>query len=346
MIVAWTQIKIEELGKCVVRVECSNCGCHYHYTLIRIGVGSAMALYSIGLEYATRSAQEQATDDMNRRLETEAELVPCPRCQWINESLIDGYRRGRYRSAASAAKVFAFIGFCSLAIFALIFFTDPAAARPAVAFFLLGGTALFWLSALAIVGLGRFLRNQIQPNRYFPQPPKLPPGVPTAHLLNADGGEPAPVSSQVLQKQDNHTWIHFRIGNDYMPTLCCDCLRGATDEQGYQAHLTSTMHLIIPRCSHCTQRVRGTYWRAWFKYLASGLVLISAVGGLMMLNSHDPWIVVVIGFATTMGLAYYLAARAIRPVKVRTCDLTRGVVALRFRNREYAGAVAKHLSTL
>lgn len=347
MFVHWSKhINIEELGRRIVSVECSNCGCEYYYTLIRIGTGSATAHYSIGVEKATRAARKQAREDLNRRLESEAELVPCPKCFWVNDELIQGYRLGRYRSAGTYAAVFAFFGACIPLVYAWHYYTDPAAARTTLTYYLLGGTALFWLIALAIVGVRRFLRSLIQPNRYFPEPPRLPPGVPTAHLLDAGSGELVPVNSQVPEDAANRRWIDFRIGNDYIPMVCCDCLQEATDGQGHTSQLTSTMHLIIPRCQLCAQLARGMYWRTWFVFTASSLVLIGAAAAWMKLNSPELWIVAGGVLAILMGLAFYLAARAIRPVKVKICDKARGIAALRFRNREYASVVAKHLSTL
>ena len=223
MFVQWTHINVEELGKCSVRVECTNCGCQYYYTLIRICVRSTRVLYSIGAESATRSAREKAIEELDRRLESEAELVPCPKCHWINESLIEGYRRACYRSAGAFAKVFAFIGVCILLVYAYWYYADPAGARTVLANFFVAAPALFWLIALAMVGLGRYLRGQIQPNRYFPQPPKLParrshcppsrPGQRRARsgALASPGGSRQPPLDQFSHRQRLHACVVLRL---------------------------------------------------------------------------------------------------------------------------------------
>ena len=41
-----------------------------------------------------------ARKDLARRLERESEMVPCPKCQWVNEDLIARYRRRKYRPLA------------------------------------------------------------------------------------------------------------------------------------------------------------------------------------------------------------------------------------------------------
>jgi hypothetical protein len=104
MFLFWEKrVDAEQGGGRVVRVECARCGCEYFYKLTRIGKGSRSVPYGVGVARATRSVQEQSKSDLARRLATEAELVPCPKCNWINEDLVQGYRCGRYRSFGSLA---------------------------------------------------------------------------------------------------------------------------------------------------------------------------------------------------------------------------------------------------
>ena len=85
------------VGVRLVEVVCDKCGCEYQYKLARVGSGTAGAPYGIGSARAALSADKQARDNLNRRLAEEAELVPCPKCQWINDELVLAYRQGRYR---------------------------------------------------------------------------------------------------------------------------------------------------------------------------------------------------------------------------------------------------------
>src|SRR5665213_2105223 len=104
MFLFWEKrVDAEQGGGRVVRVECAKCGCEYFYELTRIGTGSRSVPYGIGVARATRSVQEQSKRDLTRRLATEAELVPCPQCNWINDDLVQGYRCGRYRSFGTLA---------------------------------------------------------------------------------------------------------------------------------------------------------------------------------------------------------------------------------------------------
>src|SRR5438105_396547 len=90
-------------GGRVVGVICDHCGCRYYYELTRIGTGANTASYGIGTSRASRKAHEQSERDLQRRLALEAELVPCPQCNWINGELVKGYRLGRYRGVGKFA---------------------------------------------------------------------------------------------------------------------------------------------------------------------------------------------------------------------------------------------------
>src|SRR6185437_12238268 len=43
---------------------------------------------------ATDRSMAGAQRRLAKRLSTEADLVPCPKCHWINSDLVKGYRRG------------------------------------------------------------------------------------------------------------------------------------------------------------------------------------------------------------------------------------------------------------
>jgi hypothetical protein len=95
------------IGSRLVAVQCDKCGCEYSFELARVGSGSAQAPYGIGTKRAARTAEERAQRDLGKRLEHDAELVPCPKCAWINEELVSRYRRGRYRGWTKfAASIF------------------------------------------------------------------------------------------------------------------------------------------------------------------------------------------------------------------------------------------------
>src|SRR5271168_4267520 len=103
-------INAERVGGRIVRVACTRCGCEYFYKFTRIGIGSTQAPYGLGVDRATRKANQKAQKDLDRRLASEAELVPCPKCHWINDDLVVGCRRGSYRKWGDTAALIAAAG--------------------------------------------------------------------------------------------------------------------------------------------------------------------------------------------------------------------------------------------
>jgi hypothetical protein len=87
------------VGRRWEQVACEKCQTTFHYELVRVGVGSGSAPYFIGQDSARDRSAGAAHKDVNKKLEREAELVPCPKCHRVNQSLIRRYRRGirRYR---------------------------------------------------------------------------------------------------------------------------------------------------------------------------------------------------------------------------------------------------------
>lgn len=84
-------------GNRLIAVRCEKCRCEYFFKLACVGAGSAQAPYGIGSKRAARAAQERARRVLEKRLARDTELVPCPRCGWINDDLVSRYRLGRYR---------------------------------------------------------------------------------------------------------------------------------------------------------------------------------------------------------------------------------------------------------
>jgi hypothetical protein len=132
--VAYFQKRVEAalVGQRVVSVECDKCDCRYFYELSRIGTGSGIAPYGVGTASATHSAQEQSQRELSGRLELEAELVPCPRCNWINDELVLGYRRGQYRRVGMFALGVASLGTIGSLICAWFVFSGPPADQGAL----------------------------------------------------------------------------------------------------------------------------------------------------------------------------------------------------------------------
>ena len=79
-------------GQHLKAVVCDKCKAEFFYELSRVGVGKASAPILFKGDAPDR-AGEAAHRDLFKRLDNDAELVPCPQCHWVNEELIRKYRK-------------------------------------------------------------------------------------------------------------------------------------------------------------------------------------------------------------------------------------------------------------
>jgi hypothetical protein len=277
-------------------------------------------------------------------LEQGSELVPCPKCNWINDDLVQGYRRGRFRQLGAFAIGLGFVGTIVFLFVAWMLWIGPPAERAALPYVLIGGVGgSILLSALMLL-FQYWLRTLIRPNRYFPQAPKLPAGTPAAVLEDPTSGELTPHDPGPRSDLAPSDWQEFQIGRDHLPLVCCGCLSPATPERGFKCQLTSTIELRIPRCEDCVWKARRRYLLIWCNAIAIGLLLAFGATLPLGLKTEDFWILMGVSFAISIVLAFLVASVATAPAKVAGRDLARGVAKLRFRNPDYREAVAAHLS--
>lgn len=337
------QIDSAQAGRRVVPVECDNCGCQYFFFLARIGWGSANAPFGIGTSYATRTAEERSQHDLQERLAAEAELVPCPKCHWINAELVQGYRLGRYRHAGWIAAGVAAFGSIGSFVGAWFISIGPAADRGALPYFLFGGPALSVSLALLILLLRNWLRSRIQPNRNFPLAPKLPRGAPPALIRNPATGELQAAHRQTSQFSTGDDWQAFQIGRHELPPICSHCLTDATTEHAYPIPIAAAIELKVPRCAECACAARRAYRQIWCTTATIAALFGSGVSVAFQLESVEFWLLMGTLVLVSMAFAAYLASKMTAPAEIGDVDLTRGIVMLRFRNIEYRSAINRHL---
>jgi hypothetical protein len=321
------------VGVRTVTVRCEKCGCNYCYELARIGTGSALAPYYFGVGSATKLAYRYADRDLQTRLATEGELVPCPQCHWINDHLVRGYRLSRYRWASALAMGMAGCG-TLVSLFAAWFIVlGPPADRRMLPYVLLIGPSVSISVALLMLGARSVLRRLIQPNGRYPQPPRLPPGSPTGITLPDAAGNVPPVKSALKPLADLSTWCVFQIGRDTFPLLCSECLCDTTLKHAYV--IPAQVELPLPRCARCAARAAAAKRRVRFVGLA--LVVLSGIALWMLLPLAVEmlWIVVAAYVLVALATTAYFASAMAAPVSVRTDDASRGVLRLRFRNPQY-----------
>ena len=250
------------VGARIIEVECDKCGCKYFYELVRIGTGAETAPYGIGKSAAIRSSEKQAQADSRNRLSHEAELVPCPKCNWINDDLVEGYRRGRFRSLRTLAIGIGTFGTVGSLIGAWFIWVDPAPDHGALPYFLFAGPAISVSLGIALVLLRKWLRSRIQPNREFPLAPRLPPGSSPALVVDEETGRLRRAQTRDVRYSDNSEWHNFQIGRDRLPPVCCCCLKGAVPGTRVQARCAAgdgTSDPALRRLCAARRATRGAF---------------------------------------------------------------------------------------
>jgi hypothetical protein len=333
------QINAERVGGRMVRVVCTRCGCEFFYKFTRIGKGSSQAPYGLGVDRATRKANEKAQKDLDRRLASEAELVPCPKCNWVNDELVAGFRRGSYRRLGAAAALIAAAGVAIGIVIGFAFgFTAPAVLP----------YALIIPTVLLVIGGGLLLlraglRGRIRPNQDHPLPPKLPPGSPPALLKDPESGKFVLARQEPLLIDAAQDWCDFQIGRHNWPLLCCDCLQPTPLHGGHRLKVTTTLRLTIPRCSDCSQSAERHYRR----FLWNGTLAAIIATAVIVLPFNLDWLefglITAALLIVSLGITIFVARKMTAPARIAGGDRSRGVVRLRFRNADYARAVAARL---
>ncbi len=335
MFVSWKQFTSSSAAKICVGVECERCGCGYFYEMSRIGTGTGTALYGIGQAGASRAAQDSSLTDLQQRLATEAELVPCPNCHWINDELVAGFRRGRYRGLLTSGEIVAIVG-TVISLFCVgIISVGPAADRGAIPYFLVGGIGASISFLLVTLVLQRWLRHRIQPNRDFPLPPRVPPGTPRPLLLDEATGELKSAPAKTAEEPIADAPIEIQIGRHTLPAVCCRCLQDPDSKHSQQVPVLPAVSLEIPLCKACAKAISRRKLLIWAVGTAICFPVMCLGLWLARLQQEEFWIFFAVAcvFAPTFGgIAAHLL---VRPARVKVIDAARGIVRIRFKNSGY-----------
>ena len=336
------QIDSAQLGGRTLCVKCDKCDCEYFYELTRIGKGTGSAPYGLFQGLAKQKADSRAERNLANRLTTEGELVPCPKCHWISDSLIQGYRRVRFRGLTSAA-IAAGVGGTLISLICAWFLSlGPMADQGATPYFLFGGPILSMLLAVGFLLTQRFLRNRIQPNQNFPGPPSsLPIGTPLALLRVPNTDEWIAVEREENGKAIDE-WHVFTIGRQTLPNVCCRCVTPISDDETKPSPYVDH-GLEIPQCMRCTRAIRWKRRAIWFASWSMLLVSIAVFLKMIGFRQEEFWVLLVGGGMIAMAIAARITWVATQVVKFKRGDDERGIVNMKFHNYEFDQLVKEHL---
>lgn len=317
----------------ILSVECAKCSCQYFFRLTRVGTGSAPAPFFLGQSAAADSSADQAKNELDDRLSFEAELVPCPKCHWINEELVEGYRQSQYRRIGPWALGIAFFGSISSWIGAWFVWNGPRIDHKSLPFFLVYLPLLFVVVA-ALMFLGRFAaRRLIQPNASFPMPPRVPEGTPSAMLVNERTNELETVEqpNSGIKKR----FVNFQLGVDSFGPQCCDCLGEAQVGCEYDLPVAGGLELKVPRCDLCAKKTFRSVLGLGLIFM-SLMMLCGAMGCYWMeLDQLGWWFSLILWGIVSYVVSALAAAILCDPVRILKFDMSRGTLRLKFRNPEF-----------
>lgn len=106
-------------GSAVKRVQCENCSTTFVYSVKRMCTGGGMGIAFLDDEGAQQRAQQEAARALKKALDAAIEVVPCPRCGWIQADMKALARRQhlpRLKIAGLALLVLSFIYLILIAI--------------------------------------------------------------------------------------------------------------------------------------------------------------------------------------------------------------------------------------
>jgi len=219
----------------------------------------------------------------------------------------------------------------------------PPADRGAVPYFQIGGPILFMSIGAWMVLYRNWMRNQIQPNREYPLPPGVPPGTPPALIRDESTGQMRPTATEHRDLAATSDWIHFQVGRQMLPWLCCGCLQDADAGQALIVQESGLTSFEVPRCADCTRSERRNYWSLWFITMVLSLSAGMAAIASLRLDAAESCALIIFCLPLACALASFLASTVTAPFKIAAGDRDRGVVRLRFRNADFSRVVAEFL---
>lgn len=245
--------------------------------------------------------------------------------------LVTGYRLSRYRWMGPLAVGVAFFGTIAALISAAFLWYGPPADYGALPYVLVLGPGVSMALGGLLLLTRNLLRSRILPNRHFPAPPRIPPGVPPALLLDEATETFHLASGDEIPFPSECEWFDFQIGRHRLPVCCSQCLQEASPESVWTHPVTVAVQFLVPRCDECQRKSKREYLLTWpFAFAVSA----GAGIGLLLMFPFDEsifWILAVCHVMLSLGCAAFYASARSAPVRLKIVDRSRGILRLRFR---------------
>jgi hypothetical protein len=176
-------------------------------------------------------------------------------------------------------------------------------------------------------------------------------------------GLPPPEAYQTAEvryeEPDGGGWITVPLTRLVFPPVCCGCgeptttpmrfvVQGRYDwMQGFVLHDNRPLEVFIPTCEACQEAMRQQHVQGSIKGLVLGLFVGLGSTAFLLWEKKEwarPGVMIPLGLALSvvgalLGFAAGAALGRRPPAQLRNYAPGRGVIAVRFRNPEYAGQV-------
>lgn len=332
-------------------VTCEQCQQQFAYELVRVGVGKGTASYYIGQTGAANRAAAAAERDLSKRLDEDAELVPCPKCHWVNEDLIARFRKRLYRRAPLLIVILVVAAFIAppIAGAGLMEWLGYNSRVP----FLIAGALFFTLisSPAWVLLIRQALRRRINPNVRYPSRPSVPAGTPPALVRVVDAATHetiwSPAHPADAYSSADQTWAIFRPGQIDMPDVCCVCLAKASTRYAPPLATNERSDLDIPLCTACQATLRSRWWRT---LLLVALVAYTAAGVtaylVPIIDSTGRWMIFAFfGSSVSLVGGVIIAGQVARPYRLRVVDAERGILRFAASHPGYTALIQEQIKT-
>lgn len=323
------RVEVTNFGKKIVPVKCEKCGCEYFYELSRMAKGVRYADFDLFQRWATQSATTDAARNLDNRLDDEAELVPCPQCEWVNDELVEGYRRSKFRNLGWLAFAIA-IGGTLLSLFGACLISAAPDSNQFL-YPLLGGPAISFAIAGLLLLFRKSYRLTIQPNWRHPLPANVPIHTPPALFHEKNTGKFVRARDSFIEHGD--VPFAYAIGQTVLPNVCCVCVKPVAILSGYLCKAFGHHTIRIPRCEDCGDKEVKASRRAFF--IIAGVLFLITTGSTLFLDVAIILTMVFINAAVSLALAGFFCQFAGKPVRILSEDHTRGLVSLWFKSSAY-----------
>lgn len=327
-------------GSAIDEVTCEKCGTHFYYELTRVGTGKGSAVLFLGQRAAADRAAQAAQQDLYARLRTQADLVPCPKCNWVNRYMVDRYRDEMYKGAPLLIVVIVVVGFMATLIVPPLLHDALGESSPLHKLAASGIAGVTFLAPFIVLLVRHRLRLRVDPNATYPRRPVLPPGSPPALVeqLDRQTGERilGPVPTRADEPATQVEWATFRPTQFELPDLCCVCLSPATTTYRPPLQVDAVSDLPVPMCDGCRARRRQVWWSTLAIVVLASVLVGSAAFAVPGTDRFGRWLIM--GLITVLGSlmgGVVIAGRVARPYRMKTIDANRGIVQFAAMNREY-----------